>query len=530
MEALTTALEKLEKEAEDTINAKNEITDKAKAIEEAKAAIGKDALLKAIQDGVITATQAAKELENQSTTAEATKDQNPQADEIGATKQDGKALSELPATDKEKLDAAYNKEANKPIVKKLQDVADDLAEKIEKLTKVADKDKADATEKAKAVEEKNAALTKQNETLEKAKTALTTAKTNNSDKAIIDGLQDAVTRLEAAVASAKTAADEAQAKFDEVNEVVKAYKDEIDNLTDDYNATLGYINNLKEVPKGEESKGFNGGVNPGDAPTGDNGSDFSGGANDATPPTVADAPEFNGGVNPGDAPVANAPEYAGGVNGVEPAVNEVPEYTGGVNDDNAPTQPNNPDFNGGVNDDNATTQPNNPDFNGGVNDGDALTQPNNPNGTAPKPTKPEATNGQNAPVNYVPELGNVDKLKLEAEIAEIKEALKTADPAKSKELTAKLAEREEALRILVANLPAVNEVPAFDLAKLGTAQPSTPGVDFGQKAPKVKEQAKVEAKNVKSLPNTGMNTSSTTALGLSLIALVGVAIRRKLSK
>ena len=69
------------------------------------------------------------------------------------------------------------------------------------------------------------------------------------------------------------------------------------------------------------------------------------------------------------------------------------------------------------------------------------------------------------------------------------------------------------------------------------AQPSTPGVDFGQKAPKVKEPAKVEAKpakieakNEKSLPNTGMNTSSTTALGLSLIGLIGLAVRRKLSK
>ena len=74
------------------------------------------------------------------------------------------------------------------------------------------------------------------------------------------------------------------------------------------------------------------------------------------------------------------------------------------------------------------------------------------------------------------------------------------------------------------------KVPAFDLSKLGTVQPSTPGVDFGQKAPKVKEQAKVEAKNVKSLPNTGMNSSSTAALGLSLIGLIGLAVRRKLSK
>ena len=89
---------------------------------------------------------------------------------------------------------------------------------------------------------------------------------------------------------------------------------------------------------------------------------------------------------------------------------------------------------------------------------------------------------------------------------------------------------EVSLNTLLENKPAIHEVPAFDLAKLGTAQPSTPGVDFGQKAPEVKEPAKVEAKNEKSLPNTGMNTSSTTALGLSLIGLIGLAVRRKLSK
>ena len=38
------------------------------------------------------------------------------------------------------------------------------------------------------------------------------------------------------------------------------------------------------------------------------------------------------------------------------------------------------------------------------------------------------------------------------------------------------------------------------------------------------------ANNERKLPNTGMNSSSTTALELSLIALVGLAVRRKLSK
>ena len=55
----------------------------------------------------------------------------------------------------------------------------------------------------------------------------------------------------------------------------------------------------------------------------------------------------------------------------------------------------------------------------------------------------------------------------------------------------------------------------------------TPGDVFGQK-PEVKEEAKAE--EVKTgLPNTGMNSTSTAALGLSLIALVGLAVRRKLN-
>ena len=472
LEALKAALEQLEKDAEAEINKNAKITDKSKAIEEAKAAIGKDALLKAIEDGVITATQAAKELEDQNTTAEATKDQDSQADEIGATKQEGKPLSELPAADKEKLDAAYNKEASKPIVKKLQDIADDIAEKIEKLTKVADKDKADATEKAKAVEEKNAALDKQKETLEKAKAALETAKKNNAEQAIQDGLQDAVTKLEAAVASAKTAADEAQAKFDEVNEVVKAYKDEIDKLTDDYNATLGYIENLKEVPKDEEQpKDFAGGVNDDEAPTGD-------AKQPDEVPTVPDAPEFTGGVNPADAPTAE----------------EKPEFNGGVNDDEAPTTPTTPEFNGGVNDDNATTQPNNPEFNGGVNDTTPPTEPVKPEGEAPKTAKPETSNGDALVQPELPEFGanNPEIKKILDEIAKVKEQIKDSEENEGVEdyykegLKDRLSDLEDAFDILTKNLPAVNEVPEFnepltghfDIADLGN--PNAEAIEEGE--------------------------------------------------
>ena len=290
--------------------------------------------------------------------------------------------------------------------------------------------------------------------------------------------------------------------------------------------------------------------------------------NDATPPTVADAPEFSGGVNPADAPVAEEkPEFTGGVNTVEAAVNEVPEFKGAVNDGEAPIVPNNPDGEAPkppkteaplekakgpkdeikrLRDEVAKLESDLKDAeNNGAEDyfkeGLQKTLDDAKNELKELEAAwlnnvtevPEFKGGVNAvapAINEVPELGNVDKLKLEAEIAEIKEALKTADPAKAKELNDRLADLEEALAILAANKPAINEVPAFDLSKLGTAQPSTPGVDFGQKAPEVKEQAKVEAKNVKSLPNTGLNSSSTAALGLSLIGLIGLAVRRKLSK
>ena len=156
--------------------------------------------------------------------------------------------------------------------------------------------------------------------------------------------------------------------------------------------------------------------------------------------------------------------------------------------------------------------------------------------------KVESSNGTEAPINNVPELGNVDKLKIEAEIEQLKEQIKDgeengAEPYYIEGLKARLAELEEALAILAANKPAVNEVPEFDLSKLpqpGVPTPGAAGSDFGQNpqgdgnsfGPKT--EAKEEAKEG-SLPNTGMTTSSTVALGLSLMALVGLAVRRKLN-
>lgn len=162
--------------------------------------------------------------------------------------------------------------------------------------------------------------------------------------------------------------------------------------------------------------------------------------------------------------------------------------------------------------------------------------------------KAESSNGTEAPINNVPELGNVDKLKIEAEIEQLKEQIKDgeengAEPYYIEGLKARLADLEEALAILAANKPAVNEVPEFDLSKLPqpgvpTPAPGAARPDFGQNSqgdgnnfgPKTeaKEEAKAETKEG-TLPNTGMTTSSTVALGLSLIALVGLAVRRKLN-
>ena len=145
-------------------------------------------------------------------------------------------------------------------------------------------------------------------------------------------------------------------------------------------------------------------------------------------------------------------------------------------------------------------------------------------GETPKPSKPEASNGDALVQPELPEFkGGVNAVEAAVnEIPEFKDGVNAVEAAVNE-----IPEFKGGVNSVEAT---VNEVPAFDLAKLGTAQPSTPGVDFGQKAPEVKEPAKVEAKNEKSLPNTGMNTSSTAVLGLSLIGLVGLVVRRKLSK
>ena len=441
-EALKAALEKLEKEAEDRINNDSRIKseDKAKALEEAKVVIGKDAILKAIENGDISATEAAKELENQSNTA----------NEASATEQEGKPLADLPAEDKKELDKAYNKEASKPIIEKLTDIADDLAEKIEKLAEVAEKDKADSTTKAEKFE-------KQNETLEKVTVAVELAKKNSSNQAVLDALQIAEKQLQADT-------KEAKAKFDEVHESLQANTEEINELADEYNEILGSIEGVSKTPTVEALPEYTGAV----ATKGDEAA-----------PTVEALPEYTESV------ATNTPADENGEAVLPPVENN--EYNGslGTAGDEATPKVEVPEYNDGVSDDEAPTSET-PEYNGGVSDEEAPVESAKPE--APKPAEKSeaekkvetletevtaleellATNNNNKAIKDLlnsrrSALARAEKAlnttkpatptfavlaaelevptaseALKAEVAKLEEELKTADASKKEELTKKL--------------------------------------------------------------------------------------------
>ena len=87
-------------------------------------------------------------------------------------------------------------------------------------------------------------------------------------------------------------------------------------------------------------------------------------------------------------------------------------------------------------------------------------------------------------------------------------------------------EMEDVLNVIDPLVLPADETPA---PAPGHVTAPSNGNDFGQK-PEVKAESKAEGKAEGSLPNTGLNSTSTTVAGLGLIALVGLAVRRKLAK
>ena len=293
---------------------------------------------------------------------------------------------------------------------------------------------------------------------------------------------------------------------------------------------------------------------------------------------VNKVPEFNGPIasNGQDAPVNEVPEFNGPAasNGQDAPVNEVPEFNGPAasNGQDAP-----------VNEV--------PEFTGGVNDTTPPTVPDKPEGETPKPTKPETSNGDSlvqpeipefkggvnaveAAVNEIPTFGakQPEIKKILDELVNIKNQIKDSEENGAEGyyingLKDRFEDLEKEFNLLTQNLSAVNEVPEYtgpvtpepqshlegtapgsgqggtageivnpnqNLGSVGGAS-ATQDVDFGQ-TPAVTqlsakpEEAKPAKAKSKELASTGMNSSSTTALGLSLICLVGLVVRRKLLK
>ena len=293
---------------------------------------------------------------------------------------------------------------------------------------------------------------------------------------------------------------------------------------------------------------------------------------------VNEVPEFNGPAasNGQDAPVNEVPEFNGPVasNGQDAPVNEVPEFNGPVasNGQDAP-----------VNEV--------PEFTGGINDTTPPTVPDKPEGETPKPTKPETSNGDplvqpevlefkggvnavEAAVNELPtfKAKQPEIKKILDELVNIKNQIKDGEENGAEDyyingLKDRLADLEKAFDLLTQNLSAVNEVPEYtgpvtpepqphlegtapgseqggtageivdpnqNLGSVGGAS-ATQNIDFGQTpavtqlSEKTEEAKPAKAKSEK-LASTGMNSSSTAALGLSLICLIGLVVRRKLFK
>ena len=170
-------------------------------------------------------------------------------------------------------------------------------------------------------------------------------------------------------------------------------------------------------------------------------------------------------------------------------------------------------------------------------------------------TKPVSMNVQDAPRLEVPAYGNAEIKKIitqmEQIINKIKDGEKNGAKAEDiKVLKERLANLQEAFDTLSQNLPAINKVPEFDLTKLSipdkNQQVDTIDENFNQTNSVTRDEAnsdgkisnssnsktttKPDIKTKEVLPNTGMNSTSSAAIGLGLISLIGLAIRRKLAK
>ena len=229
-QAVTDALTKIEKEAEAAIDASSKFNDKEKAKKDFKDEVGKDDLLKAIESGDLTIDIVAKELEDL-----AEKAQSSTTTTIEAT-----SRNQLPEYIQNGIKKAEKDDAAKLESEKLQDKAEDLADQIDNLYEVAEKDKADVVKKADLLEKQETVLTK-------AKEALKLASDNKVNADIISSLEKVVKEIE-------VTRDSAKVDLDKSYEPLQAYEEEINKLTDEYNTALEAVKVAKEKEASEPTK------------------------------------------------------------------------------------------------------------------------------------------------------------------------------------------------------------------------------------------------------------------------------------
>ena len=299
---LLTALEGIEKSTIDDINKDATITDKEAAIKAAKEVIGKDAILKAIEDGDIEASDLLADFLTE--------------DSDQVTPAEAKTQSQLSSQDQAKL-AAADKEAAEAAAKVRSDLITTL-EKIEKET-------IDDINKDVTITDKEAAIKAAKEVIGKdgILKAIEDGDIEASD--LLDDLlaedSDQVTPAEAMSQEDFSIQDQAKlaaADKEAAEENSNVKKLELSKLEEQVAKIKAQLSSLQvSGDKNSQVKDLQQAlVDYEDAIK----------ALSSVMSAVLEIEDFKGGVNAVEAATAELPEYNKGVNAVEAAVNELPAY------------------------------------------------------------------------------------------------------------------------------------------------------------------------------------------------------------
>ncbi len=299
---LLTALEGIEKSTIDDINKDATITDKEAAIKAAKEVIGKDAILKAIEDGDIEASDLLADFLTE--------------DSDQVTPAEAKTQSQLSSQDQAKL-AAADKEAAEAAAKVRSDLITTL-EKIEKET-------IDDINKDVTITDKEAAIKAAKEVIGKDGILKAIEEGDIEASNLLDDLlaedSDQVTPAEAMSQEDFSIQDQAKlaaADKEAAEENSNVKKLELSKLEEQVAKIKAQLSSLQvSGDKNSQVKDLQQAlVDYEDAIK----------ALSSVMSAVLEIEDFKGGVNAVEAATAELPEYNKGVNAVEAAVNELPAY------------------------------------------------------------------------------------------------------------------------------------------------------------------------------------------------------------